>query len=539
MKKMFFIVVLCLGLVSIASQSFCATLDELYRPLLKAKQLRLDGYAKVDYYGSEYDYDRNSSGTLTAEDYDYDFTRYLFGLQGTYGISPELQLSVLAEQTLPFSYNIDKSSTASTGNDSRKEKYDNNYNIFTELKYRPSQAWDVGLSYQHREYDLNADGNNTSYDYSTNSDSRLDRAELDVTWLSNPKAKIPYIKADLDGLHNPLLDKKQLQIGWNLLYYSKDRNNYYLDYVSDPAYEYEVNYLSPGIEVTYGVSDSLQLDVYGNYYFQDDEEKLHYEDYDKTTNYDYSYDYDYADNFEVGAKLTKRIEPNYEFSLETMTSYYKTNGTVDFDPYGHYAAEDPYNFYDRVCDTDIYLSLTYLSKAKKDGVKFDTDLNGLEHPLLEKKQVKMDLTLYINPYRYVYSQSDGTDDDEFRYYYTRYVLETQLTNGLTDKLQSRLALSYDIPYDYAYRYTSLSGTYYDYNVDYNERFRGLAELKYRPDNTLEFLASATYKPVSSGGFLPTYGIANHRSRLDYTSYHRDREFKSDEWLFEVRGTKLF
>ncbi|MDD5236822.1 MAG: hypothetical protein PHU91_04095 [Candidatus Omnitrophica bacterium] len=477
--------------------TLAATLDELNNPLLRKNEWRFDPEVEFNYLQDDA---RSHTFASTGEHSELNY--YSFSLQpdAYYGISNNLQLSVTTNLILPYQY--DYFTYLDTGATDAYAKYRTDYaNLITEeLKWRPNQAWEFHFTPQ--QVFLKSDAHTLAFTSSTglNTKSRMSGYVFTTgaTWLSDPKPgnRTTNNRADLDGLVGSLLDKKQVEVNLDIMYsWLRQAANYSIEPVPAPivadqtAAKDNTFSLSVNPDLNFGILDNLELDTGADVTIP----KLAY---GKTHSYAYSSsvaglvesvgtDKDYAlCDYSLFALLKHRVHPQLQLYVRGDYDYSRTRSEERTDTYlnGVLSGTTDGSSTTTYKTLSATLGLYWISKPKKQGRPLAPDLDGLKRPLLEKRQVRLDLSFKAWRNRFKYSNSSSFQQNAF-------TINTQVTYGLVDTLQGYLSCQITTPNTEKIE----NGTSIYRYIDRLIPVIG-AGLTYRPNQSFEFFIQASVTP---------------------------------------------
>lgn len=482
-----------------AGVAMAATLDELNDPLLKKGQWRTDQQLDIEYNAESSRYD-----TLTTDTYS-DETETTYGFEPAlyYGLSDTLQVGVNGFFGIPYKSNsttyIEGDGAQSTS--TNKLRY---YNFIQEnLLWRPSQSWEV--RFNPSQGFQKGDGYNINYGPINTGISSGIRMELfqfssGVTWLSNPQPgnKTTNNRADLDGLINPLLDKGQVELALNMF---NSMQKIKMKMNQDPplspvtfgrqlakgkSYGTSLNPV-----VTYGILGNLQVDLDTLFmvpaFSHSRSNSSSYTVIGPTVQETYSeYTSKVVSDYDPVLTLTHRPHPQFQWYAQGEYSYEKTRNNNVMQMYANGILVGTNSDTSRNTSKEQIASIgaTWISKPEGEGRPLSADLDGLKNPLLERNQVRVDLSFEARRYW------DKTSDSS-SHRVSNCGVSTTVTYGILDALQAYLG--FDLNPEYSYPQDS--GTSH-YNSIYPTDVGYRVGLTYRPKQTFEFFAQAEIMPNS-------------------------------------------
>jgi hypothetical protein len=473
---------------------FATTLKELHHPLLSSGQFKLSPFFKIynikHYYAIVY----QGSGS-------YIYTNFNWFPQIAYGFKNNLQFSIKGTYHLPKEF----SSPLPAAEWWYSKEKTRLYSLLSELVYRPSEQFELSISALWGKSKINTSYSATaSINAKEVEDYRTNILTFRGTWLSNPTHSHKTIKPDLEGLHHPLLDKGQLklqpeiQVSWHDYSYNSSD-----DSTSDYSrQDTEINriYFMPSLK--YGVTEKLQIE--GNvfyclpYYVNSySEGKFTWFDYSRMRTENKKRKF--TDNTGVKLSLINRFSSQFELFLNTSYYRYETNYSVEIiKEYinGILQPEYSYGSGTEFRMKSIKLGGSWVSKTKKPGAPLTTDLDGLEHPLLEKNQVKIDSYIYYEYYK------EYEDDFIFSF------INAQITYGVLGSLQFSGSIGCSFHKNLYTRYK------------YERQFCGNLTMKLRHKENIEVYLAANFSPVRADKF-PPYIDPYHRWDFEYIDFQNN------------------
>lgn len=484
-------------LLSVSGPVLATTLDELNNPLLNKGQWRFDGEAEYDYAKTQ---SRSDDALVPAGSYNAatETNIYSFSPDISYGLTDKIQLSLNTAWMLPYRYGYTVYTPAGPTDYAHNKSW---YNAqwSENITWRPSQSWEFYLT------PTQAIGKDDSHDIdlATGLEDRSRTRNISygattgLTWLSNPQPgnKTSHNRADLDGLINPLLNKKQVRVSLPITYQhgsSTDRGDTDLgpgDVTNWNKTRTRLNSLIVTPAVSYGIMDRLQADI--SFEYQIPKLGTYHmigQSYDESGgNADYRlihYRSRTQSAYSPNIRLTHRFNQNLQWYISGDYQYSKGHANTDYFWYRNGPIFfEMHNEGTFVRDTvTTGLGLTLISSPKREGRPLASDLDGLKNPLLEKRQIRLDLSCDYQRQRYLAS-------DTYSYRYDNYILESTLTYGILDKLQGYL--SAEVQPHYSFPVTQLATT--ESNI-YPLGYLFGAGLTYRPNQRFELYIQASISP---------------------------------------------
>ncbi len=474
-RRLLLIAILLINIFNLSV--FATTLKELYHPLLNSGQFKLSPFFKmynIKYYYAGID---QSSGSYIHPNFSwfphiaYGFKDNLqFSIKGTHLIPKEFSCPIPDEE---WWYHKEKTRL---------------YSVLSELVYRPSEKfeWYISALWGQSKTDENY-ARTIGINAKQVEDHHTNVLTFRGTWLSNPTHSYKSIKSDLNGLHHPLLDKGQLiaqpeiQISWYdySYHYSDDSTPDYFRKNSEIAQIYIIP------SITYGVTDKFQITgsifycfpYYVNSYFEgrqtwpDDSWKTIENKREKFTK-----------NMGTKLRFINRFSSRFEILLDTSYYQYETNYRVKINRYRNGEIQPEYSYEGGTVFKirSIKLGGSWISKAKKQGTPLTANLNGLNHPLLEKNQIKIDSFIYHEYYeRY---------KEDFIFYF----IDAQATYGIMDSLQFSGSIGSSFYKSYFTRFK------------YENDFTGNLTIKFRHNENIEVYLAANFSPLKPIRFPPFF-----------------------------------
>lgn len=549
------------------AQVRATSMDELYGWVLEKDQKEFGFSYGLDLYQQEYSYDRKipPAGAHTAHDIDFEYPKSTFGVDLTYGLTSNMQLSITGryslDQRYDFSYVETDSSTTPANYNWRADSVDTLYpfSLCASLDIRPIPPIDIKVTYDgdyyktrtHTRYGQSID--TTANDLRKYSLSYSNVLAAEVTYLSDPKPKRDYIKSDIDGILHTLVEKNQLKIlsRYELEYIEAGYRSY--GYTSGEFFFEKWHRNSFYNELGFGISDSIEADIGVNYYIP--YTKLGREDFFRTDHVEYYRDLvsKYIDTYDLKGVVRKRIDNNAEFylsgSFSTTTMHITTNSYYASD---HKPINTTYPYTGRV-RMDIYsvrAGQTYISDAKKKRSIDTVDFDMTEMPLLEKGQF-MVAGFFDYSIRSRSNRGNVVNTPRHNsYHQNTYVVSGDFSYGLLDTLQFTAGVSYEFPYKSKVNYfDNFTGALeYTYTHIYLEQLSMKFQALFRPYPDAEISIDCGYRPF--GKIYYPYETVTFNDISKNFSYIADskepgspsimtRDFGFDDYYMNVRIRKLF
>jgi len=454
---------------------FATTLKELHHPLLSSGQFKLSPFFKI--YNIKYYY-----ASIDQYSGSYIHTNFSWLPQIAYGFKDNFQFSIKGTYLLPkeFSHPVPFEEWWY-----HKEKT-KLYSLLSELVYRPSGKFELYISALWGKSKINSNYTKTIginavevKDYHTNI------LTLRGTWLSNPTHSYKIIKSDLEGLHHPLLDKGQMkvqpeiQISWyDYSYYNSDDTT--PDYLRENT-EIANIYFKPSI--TYGVTDRFQIE--GNIFYcfpyhvdSYSEGRLTWQNnsWKKIKNKRTKF----TENTGTKFRLINRFSSRCELFLDALYYQYKINYRVKIKEYRNGTLQPEYSYEGGTVFKirSIKLGGSWISKTKKQATPLTTNLDGLNHPLLEKNQIKID--------SFIYHEYFKKYKEDFIFYF----IDAQATYGVMNSLQFSGSIGCSFYKNYFTRFK------------YEKDFAGNLTIKFRHKENIEIYLAANFSPLKTIRFPP-------------------------------------
>jgi hypothetical protein len=469
------------------------TLDELNRPLLKKGQWDL----ALDYknYGFEYFSIDVFQGDMTYFD-----SRVILFPRLAFGLAKNLLLTLNGAYQFPITFAAPQFDEWDYWREINTIR-----SLSAQLLFRPAPNMELSLFLLHGQakedthyaYTLGIDGHETI----NSVDSIL---ILRSTWLSAVDGESRPLRADLDGLQGPLLKKRRWRIEPEILVRSHEyeyhhRYDVLPDYGDKNSDSTDTRLRLPA---SYGVTDHLEAkaDIYWQPSFRINESSRSSIWWDETEHYNESkISHLYFDYWGGRGSLVWRPNPQIEMNLAFSRNWLKT-GREQYELEGEKTGK-PEVWYDHII-TQIDLATTWLSKPKRPGVPLVADLLGLYHPLLEKKQFKLDGRICYRSYREIDDSSDG------RWNTDSWLLRIQSVYGLSNSLQ--------VSAYYGVRLFKFWFSDFKYE---KEHTLGM-ELKWRFKKRVEIYAGLNYKPMVYLDIYPPFmlGIQDHLGGSGYNDF---------------------
>ena len=203
----------------------------------------------------------------------------------------------------------------------------------------------------------------------------------------------------------------------------------------------------------------------------------------------------FTDNTGLKFSLISRFSSQFELFLNASYYQYKTNYSGKTKEYMNGILQPEYS-YERGTKfrmRSIKLGGSWISKTKKPGAPLTTDLDGLDHPLLEKNQIKFD-----SFFNYEYFKRYGYD-------FTFSFMNVQVAYGVLDSLQFSGAIGC--------RFYKNLYTRYKYEKD----FSGNLTMIFRHKQNIEIYLAADFSPVRPDRF-PPYIDPYYRWGFEYIDF---------------------
>lgn len=577
MRKKTFIVFIVIILTLISNKPVFATnLNELYHPLLKKGQLRQDVGLDIDSVRQKNNAWDITGGQTNYQDNKFRFINYKGISKTTYGINDKLQFKFNVENVFPYRYHNDNKQSTTLPDATvfltdveEKDKFERNCILSQELRVRPNDRFDIFIegSQGWRKDSVHTDIRN---DTTTQKEKRdLYAVKVGGTYLNTSSVKFDPLKPNLSGLTHPLLDKGQFKMNFEYYWY------YLLDALEsaelgpraamyfDP-WQTRTSFSELTYEINYGIRDNLQLDLTFDYTLPHSIEWVFGGIAD---NYGLSVQVvDARQKIKIDeilnpkVKLTKRFNEELQFYLSSDYIHYRIRATTTqtnvFTPDGFLGNttrdEETQRLIIDVNNADLRFGFNWVSKSKGKGVVFTQDLDGLEHPLLEKGQIRVDGSWQSYFYNEAQKVQFNISDYSFGWHYQRYTMNSKLYYGLFNKLQVGLFLNYRFPYGFQYEFISEDQRRNFIMEDYDDKIYGGFQIVYRPRKNFQVLLDVSYNPQIEGyELLENVGWAVNKStrygpqRRNFKTFSDNgfsRSFTEDkrrELLAQVKATLLF
>lgn len=444
MKKT--LVMLALIATFLAPAAQAATLNELNGPLLNKGQWRLDTAADLYYTNAKTEsVNIGSSGSKREADY----TNYTLAPAGTYGLTDKLQLKLSESYRLPYNYSYEDVQVPGTATNRLKVKNKFQNALTGALKWRPSEPWEFYFTASRSNNENVMKSWKLPYGSGTINDSsqqsRSQEVTAGATWLSSPEAggRTARNRADLDGLFGSFLNKNQTKADLSLSYewgYSRGnqkstRTTGAITYGASRE-ESHTFYAAPA--VVYGILEQLQAEARADLFIPQRSEltRTHQTAINSLgvlTGSDaaVSRTRQLAEYF-PSLRLTHRLNQQFQWYLSGDYSYTKerySNTTIDeltgVTDGGRYVRGGE--------NASAAIGLNWITAPKLEGRPLAADLDGLERPLLEKGQFKLELSLEADRER-DWTNGGGSDSQAYRTY------KSKVSYGATQTLQAYVSL---------------------------------------------------------------------------------------------------
>jgi hypothetical protein len=457
--------VLFSAMVVLAPQVIAAqTLDEVQHPLLakgkSAVSADYDGYA-IEHYGV--DLGRGSMTFFQPEN-------VLFP-QMAFGLGRNLQLQVAGTYQVPTTFSFPMFDTRSHFRDTTTVR-----SLSGELLFRPRPNLELGLSGVWGRL-------NQTLDYSRShtanalarSHYRTGIVSVQGAWLPTADSVSRPIQSDLDGLNHPLLKKHRWKIDWEVVsrWYGsdfRDSDHSNPDFVADDNRSRD---LRLRLGAAGGITGRLQVGVDGYWH----------PSFRMTQTSQYLFDSQWQP-FSGTSDESRRFHHVYGARLNARWRLTQQAETFAEGRWEHQAVSSdrpvPRPWTDNYRTLTTRAGATWLSRGPTKSVPLAADLTGLYHPLVERKQLKLDALVHYKGDRGVVSNSD------------MWLWQVQATTGIWSWLQAT-----------AYGGTLcaknfLSGGKFDRYVSLG------SQLTLRVRAGTEVYASANYHPTTSLDRYPVF-----------------------------------
>ncbi len=462
------------------------TLDELKHPLIDKGKAVVS--ADYDTYAIEHGAADIEYGDLTFFE-----PRYVVMPSISFGLARGLQARVSGAYEFPtvFSY------TMFEAWDYTRERTQVR-SLSGELTYRPRSNFEVGGMYLFGRSDWTSEyARSRAANAQATDGFRSSVVSFYGTWLPSAQLMSPVVRADLDGLQHPLLKRRRSRIEWEVMARTYNHDFHDSDDVS-PAFVRE-HIASNDVRVRFGgahgITDSIQLaaDAYVHAPFT----------MTQTTESRWESDpaavprtYSTAQRFQgvLGVLLDGRWRPAARaeaFATGTWEQQSISISTPQPQPTANYRT------------TTCMVGGTVLSRTPRKSYTLAADVRGLYHPLVEPKQVKIDVFAYYFAFR----EPGDYFDLDVRVY------RLQATTGLTSWLQAS-----------AYGGALLSKHYMsDGRFERHGSFGG--ELKLRVKNGTELYGTLEQHRAGFVGRYPMFVVATGEDLGSFDVLHPDFEGK--------------
>lgn len=235
--------------------------------------------------------------------------------------------------------------------------------------------------------------------------------------------------------------------------------------------------------LNYGVTERLQIEGYVLYWFpyyvnSYSEGRFTWPNYARMTIKNKRRKF--TNNTGVKFKLINRFSSQFELFLNALYYQYKTNYRVKTKEYtnGKLLPEYSYEGGTEFRMKSIKLGCSWISKTKKLGTPLTTNLDGLNYPLLEKNQIKIDSFIH-----YEYFEKY---EEDFIFSF----INTQIAYGVIDSFQFSGSIGCSFYKNYYTRYK------------YERDFSGNLTMKFRHKQNIEIYLAANFSPIRANGFPP-------------------------------------
>jgi hypothetical protein len=447
------------------------TLDELQRPLLNENQVTVD----FD-YGQFADESRVAGvgGSYTYFEPAYHSLRSDAGI----GLSKNIQLNIsgtyLPPTRRPYSIFGDRSSTL----DSRLMVR----SLRAELVARPSDEVEIGVAYLRGRSRYTA---SFPYGIGTTSDDRATTGALQIRgfWLPQTDPSSRPMRADLDGLTGPLLRRHRVSVRWDALWrrYGETANEGTPGYPGRVDYDISSTDTRVHLGASLGVTHRSQVSADG--YWQPPFTVTDLVAVTRLSGFDTADDNSdrFTDVFGWRADARWRPAQRLELSGSTRIEQQSVRDAIP-------NADQRSNVFHQA---GVDGGVTWLSRVPRGSAPWQADLAGLNRPLLEAHQFRVDAAVHLRKY------------DDTGWHAHSAVWRVRAAVGLFSTLQTGL---------YAGRFA--------HGGDANGEGHSLgADLQFRPTRRLEAYGTLDYHPLTGidryPGFILDRGSAL-RSFRDFT-----------------------
>ena len=477
----------------LAPAAHAATLSELNGPLLNIGQWRLD--TEADLYAAGTKSESNTIGS-TGNKRDIGYTNYTLAPAGTYGLTDELQLKLSESYHLPYNCSYETIQVPGAATDHYKQKLKFQNSLTGYLKWRPSEPWEFYFKTSRSNSENVMKAWKLPYGSGTINDAsrqvRSQEVTAGATWLSSPEAggRTARNRADLDGLFGSFLNKNQTKADLSLSYdwgYSRanqksTRTSGTVVYSASRS-ESHTFYAAP--TVVYGILEQVQVEASADLFIPQRSEVVR----DHQTGINslgvvtgsdsaVSRSRQLAGYF-PSLKLTHRLNRQFQWYLSGDYNYSKernSSATIDeltgvTDGGGYVRGSE---------SASAAIGLNWITAPKLEGRPLAADLDGLERPLLEKGQFKLEISLQANRERN-WDSGDTSDSQAYRLY------SSKVSYGATQTLQVYVLL------DVIPRYTVQNDPSVKETYLWNPTCG--AGATWRPGQTFQVFASAAVTPA--------------------------------------------
>jgi len=474
------------------------TLDELNRPLQKKGQLDL----ALDYKNYGYEY---FSISLDHGDTSYIDSRLILFPRLAFGLAKNLQLTLNGVYQFPITFSAPQFEDWDYWRETNTIR-----SLSAQLLFRPLPNMELSLFLLHGRAE-----NDVHYPRTWGIDAHYTKnfagniLILGGTWLSAVDGESRLLRADLDGLYRPLLKKRHWRIEPEILirrheYEYRHRLDVLPDYSDESIDSTDVRLR---LAASHGLTDHLEVRAEG--YWQPlfrirESSRALITWWDGTEHFQESETSRlYFANWGGRGNFLWRPSPLMELNLAIInnrvkTGYEEKESQAEAATAGKAANLIAANTH---IITQIDLAATWLSKPKRPGVPLIADLPGIYHPLLQKKQFKLDGRICYRSYHEIDDSSNGgywnTDSWLFR---------MQIAYGISNTLQ---ASAY-----YGVRFLKYWFSGFKYEKD---RTLGM-ELKWRLKKRFEIYAGFNYKPMVYLDIYPPF-MLGIQDQLGGSGYH--------------------
>lgn len=385
------------------------------------------------------------------------------------GLTSNLELSIKGLYDFPLSI---YRSSAGIGEENKIK------NISGRLRYRPGSRFELSASLNWGRLDERSEMNyNTPYHNLFLREMKTTVFSLEGIWFSGDVKESGVFRSDLNGLLHPLLKAGQWRLKGSMTF--MENRGIWSDtalYLPESCREEsESRNLRMGVGAAYGIYRRMQfeLDCFG--YFPYTEHKEGFSVYSESgTESGFIRNAQYRFFPVISGRLRTTWRPSSciqiygEAGIHTYTmkegqdySYFEgpitntvSSGSLDADPF-------------RYREWKFILVGNFVTRAKKD-LPLQPDLNGIHHPLLEKKQWRGDWLIY-------YQENNSS------WNYPFWLFQIRSTWGIFDTLQCSVY--------WGEQFYSMFGGPYE-----SEDIFGF-ELRSRHDNKMELFFSVNQRPA--------------------------------------------